>query len=564
MLKNSLISLAMLFCFSNGITQTKSISTFEVPLKLPLFLSGNFGELRSNHFHAGIDFKTQGTIGHPVYSCEEGSVSRIVISPWGYGKALYIAHPNGMTTLYAHLDTFSPFIEKAVKEYQYTHETFALDIHFEKGEIPVSRGQRIALSGNSGSSGGPHLHFEIRDTESQDVIDPLAFFIDRFKDTRKPEIRAIRVFPKEGVVNGSFSPISATIIKKEDGSSALDKKISAWGRIGLGIKAYDFMNETTNIYGVKQVRLYIDDQLHFAFQCNRISFSETRYLNSLIDYADWKNNRSMLMKLFTDPGNQLSIYSHSVNQGFIDINEERDYSIRFEVNDAHGNKSVLPMTIKGVRQKIPTALPTSDMTFLHNEENRMTTAFFHLNMPEGSLYEDIEFNYSTTPSDRWHSEIHTVHCPSTPIHKHSDMRIAITTDTLVDKSKYYLGRFNNQKVNYLHAKYEAGFMVTQIRDFDTFVVDVDQTAPIITPVQPENWSKNGLIKVKISDSQSGIGSWRGTIDNQFVVFEFDGKNALLTYKMDAERVGRNRNHQLKLCVFDNCGNEKQYKRSFMW
>ncbi|MEG1379992.1 MAG: M23 family metallopeptidase, partial [Bacteroidales bacterium] len=323
MLRNTLLYMLLPLATLTATAQAGPERTYQIPVKMQPFLSGNFAELRNNHFHSGIDFKTQGSTGHPIYSFDEGWVSRISVSPWGYGNALYISHHNGMTTVYAHLENFSPEIRRYVKDYQYEHETFIADIYPDKEDLPVKRGEIVAKSGNSGSSGGPHLHFEIRDTETQDPIDPLPYFINKVKDTTKPNLRNIRIYPIEGVVNGGNAPVTTNPVRKEDGSTVLNKTVTAWGKIGIGVKAYDRMDETTNIYGVKQVRLFVDDTLHFSMQHNRFAFADTRYLNSLIDYADWQSRRSMVMKLFIDPGNNLNCYRQAIDRGEITINEER-------------------------------------------------------------------------------------------------------------------------------------------------------------------------------------------------------------------------------------------------
>ena len=231
--------------FAKGIVSR----TYQIPVMLPPVLAGNFGEFRPNHFHSGIDFKTKGSIGHPIYSFDEGWVSRIVISPRGYGRALYVTHYNGLTTVYAHLETFSDKINKYTEDYQYSNETFVVDTNIEPGVLPVKRGEIIAKSGNTGSSGGPHLHFEIRDTESEDPIDPLPFFVNKIKDTTKPDLRLIRFYPIDGKINNSeTSAYSVNPIKKESGLLALNNAVTAWGKIGIGYKAYDKIDSTYNVF----------------------------------------------------------------------------------------------------------------------------------------------------------------------------------------------------------------------------------------------------------------------------------------------------------------------------
>ncbi|MEG1585617.1 MAG: M23 family metallopeptidase [Bacteroidales bacterium] len=564
MLKHKLLYLTLTAVSMTAFSQSGPERTFQIPVKAPYFLSGNFAELRNNHFHSGIDFKTQGSTGHPIYSFDEGWVSRISVSPWGYGNAVYISHHNGMTTVYAHLLSFAPAIAKAVKEYQYEHETFAVDFKPAKGLLPVGRGEVIAKSGNSGSSGGPHLHFEIRDTASEEAVDPLPYFINKIKDTTKPDLRAIRIYPLEGIVNGATAPVTTTPVRREDGSTGLSKPVTAWGKIGIGVKAYDRMDSTYNIYGVKQVRMFVNDTLHFSMQQNRFAFADTRYLNSLIDYADWRNRRSMVMKLFVEPGNRLTCYRQLTDRGEITIDEEKPYKIRLELSDAHGNKKILPFTIQGKKQPLPPAPQHGEHYFAFDRENEFATDSFRIHFPEGVFYQNVDFEYHKTKSAKGYSDLHRVHTPTTPLHKGCDMHITLTKDPLADKSKYYLALMNGDNPSFVPGKYEAGKMNASVRVFGSYQVMADTIAPALSPVQPEKWGKTGQIRYRMSDGQSGIKSWRGEVDGQFALFEYDGKSSIIVYKIDSQKIGKGKKHTLSVTLTDNCGNEKRDERSFYW
>lgn len=276
------------------------------PFDFPILLSGSFGELRSNHFHSGIDFKTQGAEGKPIRAVLPGYVSRISVSPWGYGNALYLDHPDGTTTVYAHLQRFTPEVADYIKEKQYATESFAVNLYPEPGLFEFDQGDLIAYSGNTGSSAGPHLHFEVRDTKTEEVLDPIVYFRDQITDTKPPRINQIMVYPMEGkgVVNGkarkqSFKPVTA-----KNGKQTIATPIKAWGEIGLGVNAYDYMDNTSNIYGVKEIRLEVDSQLIFHSDIDRFAFDETRYLNSFTDYEQWRNQRSFYSRSYVEPGNR--------------------------------------------------------------------------------------------------------------------------------------------------------------------------------------------------------------------------------------------------------------------
>ena len=303
--------IAILFFF----IQTISAQQLRQPFDFPILLSGNFGELRNNHFHSGIDFKTQGVEGKPIHAVQDGYVSRISVSPWGYGNGLYLTHPDGTTTVYGHLQRFAPSIARYIKTQQYEQESFNVNLFLDPDQLPVKKGEIVAYSGNTGSSGGPHLHFEVRDTESEEVLDPIEYFKEKITDTRAPKIQGILVCPQsgKGVVNGSNRKLELKPVTAKNGKQTITGKIEAWGEIGLAVKAYDYMDNTTNIYGVKDITLRQDSQIIYHSNLNRFAFDETRYLNSYVDYEEWKERRSFYMRSFVEPGNRLR-FNESINR----------------------------------------------------------------------------------------------------------------------------------------------------------------------------------------------------------------------------------------------------------
>ena len=324
------IYLAGLFAIIGSHIINTNAQQLRNPFDFPILLSGNFGELRSNHFHSGIDFKTQGVEGKPVHTVQEGYVSRISVSPWGYGNGLYITHPDGTTTVYGHLQKFSKKIANYVKEQQYAQESFNVNLFLTPDLLPVEKNEVVALSGNTGSSGGPHLHFEVRDTDTEEVMDPLDYFSDRITDTRPPKIQGIQIVPIEGkgVVNGKSKKLEIKPVTAKNGKQTITGKIEAWGEIGLAVKAYDYMDNTTNIYGVREITLTADSQVIFHSNLDKFAFDETRYLNTFTDYEEWKDHRSFYMRSFIEPGNRLR-FLESVNRGILRIDEPRFYNTVF-------------------------------------------------------------------------------------------------------------------------------------------------------------------------------------------------------------------------------------------
>ena len=313
--------------FNDAPPVVDSNKRYHLPVDTRPALAGNYGELRPDHFHGGLDFKTDQTIGHPVYAFSDGYVRRVGINAYGYGLALYVEHPDlGLTSVYGHLDTFSKKIWKKVRERQVNEELNNCDITFAPEDLPVKYGEVIALSGNTGSSGGPHVHFELRNIPDDDndiCYDPMMFFLRELKDTQAPRISFVYLYPMpgEGLANGmttrQVSPVTGVCATTGGIGGNLTKPFTAWGRVGLALKAYDYMDGQSNRYGVKQLRLlmrlegqFADNgeplyQEIFSFRQDAFRYSENRFNNTVTDYAAWVGQKSMIMKSFIEPGNFL-------------------------------------------------------------------------------------------------------------------------------------------------------------------------------------------------------------------------------------------------------------------
>ena len=555
------IILQSTLCFSKNIVNR----TYQIPVMLEPLLAGNFGELRPNHFHSGVDFKTKGTIGHPIYNCDDGWVSRIVVSPRGYGLAIYISHYNGLTTVYAHLDKFVGKIGEYVENYQYDNETFVVDTQVPQGALPVKRGEVVALSGNSGSSAGPHLHYEIRDTKTEEVLDPMPFFVNKIKDTTKPVLRMVRFYPLEGIVNNSSTASYSTNPTKDaNGKLALKALVTAWGEIGIGIKAIDRMDSVYNTFGVKYIRLFQEDTLIFSIRQEKFSFDKTRYLNSMIDYKDWHNHRSMVTKLYREPGNFLDSYGKTVNDGKININEEKLYNFRLELADNHGNTTVLPFSIQGKKTELRSKKEPGPYFCKYDTDNIISSDNFWFNIPRGALYTNIDLKYTTKQSEKGHSPIHVVHTPEVPLHTYCEITIPVTKDNIKDKSKYFIASSRHGRPQYNSTAYIDGQLIAKVRTFGEFYAASDTVPPTLSPLGSANWGKSGHIRYRISDNLSGVKTWKGEIDGNFALFEFDEKVGYISYKIDKKRVERNKNHTIKMTLTDNCGNETVDIRNFYW
>lgn len=315
------------------------------------YLSGTMGELRSSHFHAGLDIKTGGVEGLPVYAAADGYISRIAVSSGGYGNALYIQHPNGTTTVYAHLQKFKDEIADFVRQEQYKKESFEIDLFPEKDKFKVKKGEQIALSGNSGSSGGPHLHFEIRDA-NHNLLDPLTYNFEEIKDDIAPTIQkvAFRTLDKNSRINNQFGRFEFNVVKYGNGY-ALTEPVTAYGRIGMEIMAFDKVNGSRNKTGIKCIEVFLDDSQVFYQNINTFSFGDSKNIYVHTNYNQKVSTGNTFSKLYVDNGNSLQFYKTDNNKGYLIIKDSLDHHVKVSLWDSYNNTSSLSISLKGERPK---------------------------------------------------------------------------------------------------------------------------------------------------------------------------------------------------------------------
>lgn len=523
------------------------------PLEMKLLLSGNFGELRNNHFHSGLDFKTGGTTGHKVYCAADGYVSRILVSPWGFGRAVYVTHPSlGLTTVYGHLQSFSDKIDAPVKQQQRAAETFRVDMEFKPGQIPVKRGEVIALSGNSGSSGGPHLHMDVRDTETEEPLDPMPYFKELIADRVAPEVRSISLYPRQGLVDGDSRPATRT-------PATASRPFKAWGLVVPGIKAYDRMTGTANIYGVKYLTLTVDGKQIYRRATDRFSFDNTRALNTIIHYPSRIKANSWTMTTAVPPSRPLGSMIEAIDGGVLTINESREYKCRFTLEDEHGNVTTRDFTIIGERQPVPKVTPIGEKVEW-NKQRRLQKNGAEFLFPAGSLYEDSYITLKVLPTSAYKSDLYVIGNPEIPLAKSFEMSLPLNIEKIYDRRQYCIARIDGKKRVAIGGRYSDGKITATANRFGNYAVVVDTKAPVITPVTPLKWSGKGVIKVKIADDLSGIDDYRGEIDGKWILMELDGKTGTLTGRIDRKEFPAGMPHEFTLTVTDACGNKAGYSQ----
>ncbi|MDR3137757.1 MAG: M23 family metallopeptidase [Tannerellaceae bacterium] len=512
----------------------------DMPLQVDgkVLLSGNFAELRNNHFHAGIDFKTGGREGLPVRVAKQGYISRISVNHVGYGKALYVSHPDGTTTVYAHLHSFAPHIAELVRQRQYKEECFRVDFDIKEGLLPVVCSEVIALSGNTGSSVGPHLHFEVRETASQEVLDPLDWYAPLIKDSRPPQAQGAYLYAVKGrgTVGNGHSPKTFC---------ALGGTVEAWGYVGAAIRAYDFMDGTRNIYGVKYITLAVDGKEVFRSGITRFAFSETRLINSFIDYGEWKNNSLFLMKSFIEPGNALR-FLYADRRGFICINQKRDYKFVYTLTDAFGNTSHFRFIVRGRQQLIPSA-PACDEVFQYDTDNRFGAKGMRLLLPQGALYDNLYFRYAAPDDDR---PSYRLHDEPVPLHRPSILSLFLSPADTLPPSAYGIVRLSENGYQWIGGTYSKGCIKASIDELGEYALAVDTVSPHIHLVALRA-GHHPLIAFLLNDNLSGIASYRAELDGQFVLFERESETRIVC-----------REHlpsgELTLSVTDGCSNVAVY------
>ncbi len=529
--------LSLIICLSMGLSGIKA-QTFRSPLDIPLYLSGNFGELRNNHFHSGLDIKTQGVEGKVVCAVKDGYVCRILVSPWGYGNALYVMHPDSTMSVYGHLRGFTEKIADYVNEQQYLQERFSVDLSLSPTQFPVKVGEQIAFSGNTGSSGGPHLHMEIRDVRTGEPIDPIVYYKGKIKDTRPPKVRAVMVYPVEeqGVVNDSRQKQKLKVVTRKDGRQSVDTKIEAWGKIAFAINIDDYMDGVKNVYGVKEITMSVDGKEMFHSYHDRFAFDETRYLNAWVDFAEWREHKSFYTKMFVEPGNRLRFIT-SKNRGYLTIDEPRTYQVIFNLSDAYGNTSRLTLDVTGRRQIVHPSDKKEARLFYWSGENRFGAGGIRLTVPRGNLYDDFYFHHAVRKDTAYYSDVHIVNDTPVPLHDKAHLSLHLLCDTLADKRQYGIVALDDKRKTWIGGTYRDGWIDTDINELGKhYAIDIDTVAPRIIPVKSSLWTKREVITLRLTDNLSGVAEYRGEIDGRFALFELDGKKSTVrsVYKADFE------------------------------
>ncbi|QQL48498.1 M23 family metallopeptidase [Mucilaginibacter ginkgonis] len=535
---------------------------FRYPLDLPPSTAGGFAELRSNHFHSGLDFRTNQREGYPVHAAYDGYVSRIRVQFGGFGNALYITHPNGFTSVYGHLQRFSPEILQALRAEQKRQQKDVVDFSPNPLQFPVYKGQIVAWSGNTGGSAGPHLHFELRDSETEQTINPQLFGLT-IPDRVPPTIMSVAVYHLNGApfsektekaifqvtgAGGNYHPVHPSVL--EIGEEA-----------AMGIAVNDMNSASANRNGAFSIQLLLDGKSIYTFMAERFAFDQTHAINAYIDYPLFLSSGRWIQKCFILPGSRITVYPQSVNRGLIKLTDDEVHDLQYVVKDVAGNTSMVNLKIKRglVKAEMPPGAGTTRVNY--NQTTVFTRDKLKLTINPYNLYDNLDMTFTELPKRPGaYSAVYKIHNHLTPIHDSINVWIKpdSTLGNLVNKAVIY-----NTYRGSVGGVYEDGYIKSAPRDFGEFYIRVDTIPPTIRPVNLVNGgSMAGKSKMtfRIGDNLSGIKSYLAKIDGEWVLFEWDFKTKLLNHTFDGTLSSGK--HSLELTVTDNKDNTAQYNATF--
>ncbi|MEO1434197.1 MAG: M23 family metallopeptidase [Bacteroidota bacterium] len=549
-----------LMAFSNETEPAYPQDYFRSPVDRPITLSGTFGELRSNHFHSGIDIKGSRGVGEPLYAIADGFISRIAVKPGGYGNALYIDHPNGYTSVYAHLHKFSKPIAAYIKAQQYKNRNFPLNDFPDRDLFPIKKGEIIGFLGNSGHSFGPHLHFEIRDTQTEEPINPLLFGYE-IKDNTPPMIQELRIYH----LNDRAATLrTQTFTIRKSGSRHYISKDTLEIEsdfVGFGLKTYDQMDGVRNWNGVYTISVLEKDKVAYHFEIERFSFDDKRYINAHTDYGAWRKDKSRFNRTYLLPGNHLPVYETNAQRGMIRVPEGQAIPILIEAADASGNKSSIKTWVKKAKTEI-----FSEYTYNYHlpegQENIIMQGDAIVHFPAKAFYEEQFLMFQREEGGSPYSDLFQLGDPDQPIHQGYELKIEPRQLPERYRDKALIAQcYEDGHYESLGGNWDGQYLVAKAWSFGDFCVILDTIPPTVQVLNPKSIMGKGYrLNFKIDDERSGINAYQAQVDGQWILMEYDQKNDRLFHRFDGTIPSGK--HQFTLTVTDRRNNQKTYQTTF--
>ncbi|MDD4656971.1 MAG: M23 family metallopeptidase [Bacteroidales bacterium] len=550
-----------------------SALSYRNPLDNSVSLSGSYGELRATHFHSGIDLRVGGVTGAPIYAAADGYISRISVSPTGYGNALYINHLDGKTTLYGHMLDFNPSIAVWVREKQYQKESFRVNLRPSINKFIVKKGDFLGRAGNSGSSGGPHLHFEVRETESQLPLNPLHYSKVKVVDNISPQFQKVNFY---SISNFETIP-QRELVRSFTGNYS--QVIEVPDTFYVAVAGVDKQNNTYAKLAVYRYNYYLDNELIFSFTPEGIPFSKGRYINSVVEFPEKQSSKLSLIKSWVEPGCGITSNITATNNGLFVLSDSHVHEVKIELIDEHKNRAVRVY-------KVRRALPNKEVAWANRETtsaqtqkdslaqksvvmpwflpNRYESENLRILLPPGALYSSIIFKCDTVRYDG--NLFLDVHDKGTPLHNSARMAIKANVPGRLQEKALVVKRGENGKFSSAGGSYSNGWVETSISSFGCYGVAYDTIMPVVTPnfSEGENIAGRRSLRFTIYDNLSGISSYRVQIDGKWVLTSYDPKRKRLETELKGDIIKKGEKHIITIFVTDNKENTNLIKSSFIW